>query len=122
MNTTMHHLGRSISNSHTGTSLITRLVNWTKKQEKDRILWLAIAIVGHGCFITIVTMFAILFSGNNFIFWPFAIGAMAMSLVVNLAAMPTKITIPIFFLSVLIDLIIIAICIANGFDINAINI
>jgi len=118
----MHHLGRSISNSHTGTSLITRLVNWTKKQEKDRILWLAIAIVGHGCFITIVTMFAILFSGNNFIFWPFAIGAMAMSLVVNLAAMPTKITIPIFFLSVLIDLIIIAICIANGFDINAINI
>jgi hypothetical protein len=122
MNTTMHHPGRSISHSHTRTSLITRFVNWTKEQEKDRILWLAIAIVGHGCFITIVTMFAILLSGNNFIFWPFAIGAMTMSLIVNLAAMPTKITIPVFFFSVLIDVTIIAICIANGLNINAINI
>jgi hypothetical protein len=122
MNTTMHHPANAISRSSNRTSYVTRFVNWTKEQEKNRILWLAVAIVGHGCVITILTMFAILFSGNNFIFWPFAIAAMAMSLVVNLAALPTKITIPIFFLSVLIDVIIVAICIANGFDINAINI
>ena len=37
---------------------------------------------------------------------------MAMALVTNLAAMPTKVTIPIFFLSVLIDIAVIASCLA----------
>jgi hypothetical protein len=41
---------------------------------------------------------------------------MGITLVTNLAAMPTKITIPVFFLSVLVDLVIIASCIAIGFD------
>ncbi len=82
------------------------------------MLWLAISLAGHGCVLTIITMFAIMFAGNNFIFWPFAIGAMAMCLIVNLAAMPTKITIPVFFLSVLIDVVIIAICVATGFNMS----
>jgi hypothetical protein len=62
---------------------------------------------------------AIVFTGNHFIFWPFAIGAMAACLVVNLAAMPTRIIIPVFFISLLIDLVIIVLCVANGFDISA---
>ena len=103
------------------TSLVTKFSNWTKEQEKNRMLWLAFAVAGHGCVITIITMFAILFTGNNFVFWPFAIGAMAMTLIVNLAAMPTKITIPVFFLSILIDVVIIALCLANGFNPGAIN-
>jgi hypothetical protein len=102
-------------------SLITKFSNWTKEQEKNRMLWLALGVAGHGCVITIITMFAILFTGNNFIFWPFAMGAMAMTLIVNLSAMPTKITIPVFLFSVLIDVVVIALCIANGFNPAAIN-
>jgi hypothetical protein len=52
--------------------------------------------------------------GNLPIFWPFAIAAIAMSLVVNLAALPTKITIPVFLFSILIDLVVIVNCIAIG--------
>ncbi|HEX7844709.1 MAG TPA: hypothetical protein VF476_02850 [Chitinophagaceae bacterium] len=120
MNTTIQHplqVSNSIATTHT--SVINRFFNWTKTQEKNRLLWLAVAVAGHGCVITIITMFAILFTGNNFVFWPFAIAAMAMTLVTNLAAMPTKITIPVFFLSVLIDVVIIAICLVNGFNIEA---
>lgn len=57
-------------------------------------------------------MFVVVLAGNHFIFWPFVIGAMGITLIVNLAAMPTKITIPVFFFSVLVDLAIIAACIA----------
>ena len=42
-------------------------------------------------------------------YWGMAIGAMAIALVANLAAMPTKITIPVFFFSVLIDIVVIVI-------------
>jgi hypothetical protein len=40
-----------------------------------------------------------------------------MALVTNLAAMPTKITIPVFVLSVLIDIAVIISCFAIGLDI-----
>jgi hypothetical protein len=63
-------------------------------------------------------MFAIILSGNNIAFWIFAIVAMMMTLVSNLAALPTKYTIPIFLLSVLIDVTVIIACISMGLDIT----
>ena len=119
MNTTVFHpIHLKKEANTTKSSIITRFFTWSKGQEKNRLLWLSIALAGHGCVFTILTMFAVLFSGNNFIYWPFAIAAMAMNLVVNLAAMPTKITIPIFFFSLLIDAVIIALCAAQGFDVS----
>jgi hypothetical protein len=38
---------------------------------------------------------------------------MTMCVIVNLAALPTKITIPVLFFSLLIDVVIIGMCIAN---------
>jgi hypothetical protein len=43
--------------------------------------------------------------------------AMGISLVSNLAAMPTKITIPLFVLSIIIDLVVIGFALAHGLDI-----
>ena len=102
------------------TSLWKKFINWADGQEAYRFGWAAIAIAGHGCIFTIFTSLAILFTGNHFIYWPFAIGAMAACLVVNLAAMPTKITIPVFFFSLLVDITIIATCIVNGVNLEAI--
>lgn len=103
------------------TSLWKRFLHWSGEQEKYRFGWLAASITAHGCVMTILTMMAIVFSGNHFIFWPFAIGAMGLSLITNLAAMPTRITVPVFFLSLLIDLGIIASCAVIGFDASSIN-
>jgi hypothetical protein len=93
-----------------------KFINWCDSQEKYRLGWLAAAFTLYGCVLTIFTMFAVILAGNHFIFWPFVIGAMGMTVVVNLAAMPTKITIPVFFFSVLVDVVIIISCIAIGFD------
>ena len=97
-----------ISQSTTKKSMWKRFINWAEKQEENRFGWTAFAIAGHGCVFTVITVAIILATGNNFIFWPIAIGAMATSLITNLAALPTKITIPTLFITVLIDLAIIA--------------
>jgi len=120
METTFQHVITLTEKRSTRISLWKRFIAWTEEQEENRFLWSAIAILGHGCFFTIMTLFAVIFSGNHFIFWPIAAAAMGMPLVANLAAMPTKITIPLLFLSLLIDLGIIISCIAIGFDFNSI--
>lgn len=104
--------------SDTKQSLLTRFISWCKTQEKYRLGWLAAIIAVHGCILTPITCFAIALSGNNMIFWSMASIAMGMCLVTNLAALPTKITIPVFFLSIIIDFVIIANSIAIGISVN----
>jgi hypothetical protein len=99
-------------------SLWTRFIQWSNDQEQYRFGWTAGVLAGHGCIITPITLFAIILSGSNLVFFIAAIIAMMASLVTNLAAMPTKYTIPTFFISIVIDLIIIVSCVVIGFDIT----
>src|SRR4051794_34218446 len=71
-------------------SLYFKFINWCTGQDKNRYGWLGAAIASHGCVFTPLTMFAIILSGNNIFFWMLAIVAMMMTLVTNLAALPTK--------------------------------
>lgn len=98
-------------------SLFTKFINWCATQEQYRFGWLAGILSVHGCALTPITLFAIVLSGANIVFFVAALVAMGAALVTNLAAMPTKIILPVFFLSVLIDLIIIISCVVVGFDI-----
>jgi hypothetical protein len=98
------------------TNLFTKFIEWCCSQEKFRFGWLA-AIMGiHGCALTPITLFIVVLGGNNIFFWIAAIVAMMMSLVTNLAAMPTKITIPVFILSIAIDITLMTVCIGSGLD------
>ncbi len=121
MQTTIHQqvFANTQTWNKTHPSLWKRFIQWADGQEEYRFGWTAGILAGHGCVATVLTTAAIVFTGNNFIFWPFAIGAMAVCVITNLAALPTRITIPVFFFSLLVDLVIIVICIANGFDMNA---
>lgn len=110
MSTTL--LNRTEENvSHKTFSLpfLNRFLNWSKNQSENRILWVGIALVLHGCVLTPLTVMAVAFTGMNLVLFMAAIIAMGMALVTNLAAMPTKITVPVFFLSVLIDVLIVII-------------
>jgi hypothetical protein len=98
-------------------SVVQRFFTWCKNQDNNRLTWLAVILTGHGCIITPLTVMFIMITGNNPILWPIAIAAMGMCLVVNLAALPTKITIPVFFLSLTIDLAIIITGLSAGFSI-----
>ncbi len=97
-------------------SFFTRFINWSNEQEPFRYGWLGVILAAHGCFITPATVFVVLYSGNNIWMFVTAVTVMAMSLVTNLAAMPTKITIPVFFAGIIIDLAIVAISLLNGFN------
>lgn len=113
----MGTIQRTFSSIHVDTSVkkntwVHRFLNWCEGQEKNKLGWLAGILTGHGCFITPLVLLVVAMTGNNFIYWPFIIAAMGMCLVTNLAAMPTKVTIPTFFLSLLIDLGIVINCIA----------
>ena len=92
-------------------TIVHRFFDWCKTQENNRVLWLAIIIAGHGCFLTPLTVMFVMLAGNSMLLWSLAMAAMAMSLVTNLAALPAKITIPVFLSSLVIDLTIITICI-----------
>lgn len=118
METIVKHLYAHPLSATRKTSVWKKFITWCDGQEKFRLGWLAAALTLHGCVLTIVTMFAVVLAGNHFIFWPFIIAAMGATLLVNLAAMPTKITIPVFFFSVMIDLVIIISCVAIGFNVN----
>lgn len=113
METTLKHVYNPAQTNSLKKNPISRFISWADNQQEKSLLWSAISIAGHGCVFTILTVMTILLTGNHFIFWPFAIGAMTMCVIVNLAALPTKITIPILFFSLLIDVVIIGMCIAN---------
>ena len=97
-------------------SLFARFITWSNSQEKYRFGWLAGILTIHGCILTPMTIFLIVISGNNIFLFITAIAAMAMCLVANLAALPTKITIPVFVLSIFIDIVLMSIAFANGFS------
>jgi len=112
-------LQQPLSNTYTEqigkTSRTSKFLNWCERQDENRFGWLAGIIAFHGCALTPITLFAIILSGTNIIFFIAALVAMGAALVTNLAAMPTKIIIPVFLLSALIDLLIIISCVVVGF-------
>lgn len=115
-------INQTISTPYTDTktsaSVFSRFFKWSADQQHNRLLWLGIALTGHGCIITPLTIMAVLLAGTNLFLFILALVAMMMSLVTNLAAMPTRVTIPVFVLSILIDLAIVISCVFIGFDIT----
>lgn len=91
-------------------SIRIRFIEWCKNQDESRFVWLAITLMSHASLFTPLTLYVIISTGNSMLAWTFAIAAMAMSLVTNLAALSTKITIPTYLLSLAIDLGIIIVC------------
>jgi hypothetical protein len=85
-------------------SLINRFLDWSSDQQENRLEWQGISLLGFGCFFTPLTVLMISLSGADLFLIMFALVAMEVNLVANLTAMPTKITIPAFFLAVVADI------------------
>ena len=89
------------------TNIWTKFMDYCKGQENNRLMWVGIALAAHGCILTPITIMITLFAGPNFVLFMTGMVAMGISLVTNLAAMPTRITIPAFALSIVIDIFVI---------------
>lgn len=112
MQTTLNHtINTTYPESPAPTSLWARFMAYCKGQEHNRNLWVGLALAIHGCALTPITVIATLFTGPSFFLFMAAMVAMGIALVTNLAAMPTKITIPAFALSVLMDIVILIFCV-----------
>ena len=118
METTFYN--QTLAGNYTGkvskASIFKRFANWCEGQQENRIMWIGIALAGHGCVLTPLTVMAVLVAGNSLALFMAATAAMAMAVVTNLAAMPTKVTIPVFFLSVLIDILIVSAAVSGFFN------
>ena len=108
MNTTINStINTTYSGVTNNISIWTKFMNYCKDQEHNRLMWLGIALAAHGCILTPMTIMITLFTGANFGLFMTGMVAMGIALVTNLAAMPTRITIPAFVLSIVIDLFVV---------------
>jgi|SRR5664279_3869291 len=87
-------------------TILTRFLNWTKKEEKNRIAWLGISITMMTAVFFPITMASILLHGAVFKLIIGAMFSLILVVVPNMAALPTRYTIPAFFTGVLIDIIL----------------
>jgi hypothetical protein len=97
-------------------TLFSRFFAWCSKQEKNRIMWTGVSLALHGCVITPVTLLAVMLCGVPTSLLILTVFGIFITLVVNLAAMPTRITIPAFILSILVDVGVIVTAISMGLD------
>ncbi len=106
---TYHSNYKSLSVQRSYNNILSRLMAWIISEEKNRIAWVGISITAMSAIFFPVTMAAILFNGAVF---PLIMGSMislAIVVITNLAALPTKYTIPAFILGILIDLVLIVV-------------
>lgn len=104
-------LSKQYSYTKNNTSLISyinRFIAWCDAEERNRFLWLGVALmIGIGTIMPI-TLSAIVFIGGNAL--PLWIAACIFNvpvLVVNLAAQPTKLTLPVLFAALGVNLVLI---------------
>ena len=90
-------------------SYLKKFLKFADEQQPNSYGWLGLALFAHGCVLAPVTILCIVFSGNSLALWIPCILVFTITEIVNLAALPTKITIPIFFASIIVDILIIAI-------------
>ena len=89
-------------------SLIERFFDWAENQDVDHhIGWVGFSITVMTAFFFPITMFSILLNGASFGLIVAAMVPLVSVFVTNLAALPTKYTIPFLFVGVLAELAII---------------
>ncbi|PWU23275.1 hypothetical protein C5B42_03525 [Candidatus Cerribacteria bacterium 'Amazon FNV 2010 28 9'] len=87
---------------------LKKFLSWCDGQEKNRLLWLGIGIMGHIGMVLPLTLLAVLFlANNNFALWVLVLCANVPVLALNLAAQPPKVTIPVMLTSLIVNIVVI---------------
>ena len=82
----------------------TRFIQWATEEEKTHHLgWVGAALTVQACVLFPGTMLAVLANGASFVLIMVAMVSLTTVAIVNLAALSTRYTIPVFFLSILIN-------------------
>jgi hypothetical protein len=93
-------------------NVFKKFLTWCEAQENDRFLWLAVTCFAQiGMTLPATAFFILFFGGNNLLLWIVMVAVNVPVLVLNLAALPTKTTLPFIFSGWLTQAIIIMYCI-----------
>jgi len=103
-----HHNAANLHHPVLGiTALWNKLLLFSEKQQSNRMLWTAIGIFGHGTVFTPIAMGLVFYTSHIFGLLITVCFSMILVVIVTLAALPTKYVIPVFLLSLLIDVCVI---------------
>lgn len=91
-------------------SLWQRFLQYAEAQQPNRFGWLAFSFFMQGCVLVPITLMIVVMRGNPFELWIPCLVGFVITETTNLAAMPTKVTIPVFWAGVVIDLLVVATC------------
>ena len=93
-------------------NIISKFLSWCKAQESNHFLWLALSFFAQiGLTLPITAVFIVFFGGNNLLLWIIMAAVNIPVLVLNLAALPTKTTLPFLFFGWFTQAFIIAYCV-----------
>ncbi|HEX4851515.1 MAG TPA: hypothetical protein VFV08_11945 [Puia sp.] len=107
MSYTISHPGRTISyqEARPKTSIFSKMIKWAERQDKiNHVSWVGISVMVMAGVLFPVTMTVVLLNGAAFSLIMTSMVALVLVVVSNLAALPTKYTIPFLLLGTLIDL------------------
>ena len=91
--------------------LFSKFMSWCEAQESSRFLWLGLTFfLQIGMAVPLAAFSIIFFGGNNFLLWIILLAVNVPTLVLNLAALPTKTTLPFLFFAWLTEITIILYC------------
>lgn len=91
-------------------SLLSNFFAWCGGEEAEHhFMWTGIALMSQGAVFFPITMFAMFATGASFWLMLAPIASLAMAVVPNLAGLNTKYTIPIYVLSIIIDVLAIGV-------------
>ena len=101
--------------SHKHSNIATRFLNWCEAQESNRFLWLALSFfLQIGMILPLTAYSIIFFGGNSFLLWIIVCTVNIPTLVLNLAALPTKTTLPFLFFAWFTEAVVILYCLSNA--------
>jgi hypothetical protein len=96
----------------TRSNIFTKFLNWCEAQQNDRLLWLAVTCFAQiGMTLPVTAYFILFFGGNNMFLWIILGIVNVPVMVLNLAALPTKTTLPFIFFGWLTQIAITMYCI-----------
>ena len=94
-------------------NVFAQFISWCESQESNRFFWLVVSFfVQVGLTLPLTAIFIVFLAGNNLLLWMIIISVNIPVLILNLAAMPTKTTLPFVFFGWLTQIAVILYCIA----------
>lgn len=102
-----------VTSEVTKESVIKKFLAWCGRQEGSRLFWMGLALLGGiGTIVPLTLLTVVFFADNNFALWVIVCTINVPVLILNLAAQPTKVTLPVLFFAWAINALIIVYSIA----------